>query len=132
MSVIDYKVEQDGNTYIIKMSGAINAQTLPQYRKVVDQIMAELDTANRSNLNFIVDYGGIEDIDSTALANILDRLKNDVRSDHKVVFINVPEKFQSIVELHKMEKSIKIYRSNFEVHEQFYFHQQRSFVRSMV
>ena len=117
MNDIGYKVEEDGNIYTLRMSGEITAQTLPLYRKIVDNLMKELDVENREDLKFIVDYGGISDIDSTALANILDRLKNDVRSDHKVVFINVPEKFKSIVELHKMKDAIQIYGSEEEAKE---------------
>ena len=117
MNDIGYKVEEDGNIYTLRMSGEITAQTLPLYRKIVDNLMKELDVENREDLKFIVDYGGISDIDSTSLANILDRLKNDVRSDHKVVFVNVPEKFKSIVELHKMENEIQIYGSEEEAKE---------------
>jgi len=117
MNDIGYKVEEDGNIYTLRMSGEITAHTLPQYRKIVDDLMIELDVNNRDGLKFIVDYGGISNIDSTALANILDRLKNDVRSDHVVVFVNVPEKFKSIVELHHMEDAIKIYGSEQEAKE---------------
>ena len=76
--------------------------------------MLELDGKNKARLKFIVDYGGISENDKKALANILDRLKNDVRSDAEVVFINVPEKFKSIVELHHMEDAIQIYGSEQE------------------
>jgi len=117
MDDIGYKIEEDGSIYTLRMSGAITAHTLPLYRKIVDDLMKELDVANREGLKFIVDYGGISDIDSTALANILDRLKNDVRNDATVVFINVPEKFKSIVELHHMEKEIRIYESEDEAKE---------------
>jgi len=114
MSDFNYEVEEDGNIYILRVKGVINAQTLPEYRKMVDDLMVELDIANKENCKFIMDYSGISDVDSTALANILDRLNSDVREDHKVVFINVPDKFQSIVELHKMEDKIHIYGSEKE------------------
>jgi len=117
MNDIGYKVEEDGNIYTLRMSGEITYQTLPLYRKIVDNLMQELDVANRDDLKFIVDYGGISNIDSTALASIIDRLKNDVRSDHKVVFINVPDKFKSIVELHHMEDTVQIYESEEEAKE---------------
>jgi len=114
---IGYKVEEDGNIYTLRMSGEITAQTLPLYRKIVDELMEKLDVNNRAGLKFIVDYGAISNIDSTALANILDRLKNDVRSDATVVFINVPDKFKSIVELHNMKDAIQIYESEEEAKE---------------
>jgi len=117
MTNIDYNVKEDGNVYTLRMNGEITAQTLPQYRKIVDDLMVELDVQNKNDLKFIVDYGGITNIDSAALANILDRLKHDVRSDHKVVFINVPDKFKSIVELHKMNDTIQIYGSEEEAKE---------------
>jgi anti-anti-sigma factor len=114
MRDIHYSVEEKGNFYILRMSGAINARTLLRYRKIVDDLMIKLDVRNKKELRFIVDYGGIVDIDSSALANILDRLKNDVRSDHKVAFIHVPEKFKSMVDLHKMGDIIHIYGSDEE------------------
>ena len=117
MSNMSYEIVEDGNTYTLRMIGEITAQTLPQYRKIFDDLMVELDVVNKTDLTFIVDYGGITAVDSSALANILDRLKHDVRSDHKVVFINVPDKFKSIVELHKMEDKIKIYESEEEAKE---------------
>jgi len=117
MNDIGYKVEEDGDIYILRMSGEITSETLPTYRKIVDNLMEELDVSNKEGLKFIVDYSGISNIDSTALANILDRLKNDVRSDHTVVFVSVPEKFKSIVELHHMEDKIKIYESEEEARE---------------
>lgn len=114
MGEINYKVDVDGHTYTLHMAGDITAQTLPQYRDVIDRLMKELDVPNKDNLNFIMDYGGIGEIDSSALANILDRLKHDVRSDHNVVFVNVPDKFKSIVELHNMQDTVRIYESEEE------------------
>lgn len=117
MSEIGYKVEEKGDTYILRMSGTINAQTLPQYRDIVDGLMVKFDVAHRDHLKFIMDYSGIDDVDSSTLANILDRLKNDVKSDHKVVFVNVPEKFKSLLTLFKMEDAIEVYDSQEEAEE---------------
>lgn len=117
MSEIKHKVEKKGDIYIFRMSGAINAQTLPQYREVIDNLIKEIDAAHKSNLKFIMDYGGIDDVDSSALANIVDRLKNDVRCDHKVMFINVPEKFKELLALFKLGNSIEVYDSQQEAEE---------------
>ena len=117
MSEISYKSEKKENIYIFRMSGTINAQTLPQYREVIDRLIAEIDAPHTDDLKFIMDYGGIDDVDSAALANIIDRLKNDVRCDHEVIFINVPEKFKELVALFKMEESIKVYNSQQEAEE---------------
>ena len=112
--MISFKIDKKDNVYIIRMSGAITADTLPEYRHTVEDMMKDLDVENRENLNFIVDYQGITDVDSTAVANVVDRLKNAVRDDHKVVFINVPEKFQSLVEVLKVEDAIQIFPSEDE------------------
>ena len=114
MGEIDYKFEQKGDIYIFRMKGTISAETLPRYRDVIDHLMEELGVSGKSNLKFIMDYGGIEDVDSSALANIVDRLKNDVRCDHRVAFINVPEKFKELVALFKMEHSIEVHDSQEE------------------
>ncbi len=114
MSDINYKVEEKGDFLILRMEGVINAQTLPQYRGIVDSLMTKYDVANKDNLKFIMDYAAIGDVDSATLANILDRLKNDVRSDHKVAFINVPEKFKSLLTLFKVGDAIRVYDSQEE------------------
>ncbi|HQP11121.1 MAG TPA: STAS domain-containing protein, partial [Candidatus Omnitrophota bacterium] len=97
--------------YLFRMKGTINAQTLPEYRKIIDELMTKLDVPHKDNIVFIMDYGGIEDVDSSALANIIDRLKNDVRCDHRVMFINVPEKFKELVALFKIGDTIEIYNT---------------------
>ncbi|MCK5178090.1 MAG: STAS domain-containing protein [Candidatus Omnitrophica bacterium] len=117
MSEIRYEVDKKGNIYIFRMSGTINAQTLPRYREVIDNLIEEVDAEHKSDLKFIMDYGGIDDVDSSALANIVDRLTNDVRYDHKVMFINVPEKFKELLALFKMENSIEVYDSQQEAEE---------------
>lgn len=76
MDEIKSKVEKKGDAYIFRMSGAINAQTLPRYREVIDQL--------------------------------------DVRCDHKVMFINVPEKFKEFLAIFKLEDSIAVYDSQEE------------------
>ena len=108
MNEIGYKVEKKGDVYIFRMSGTINAQTLPRYREVIDDLIKEVDAKNQDDLKFIMDYGGIDDVDSSALANIVDRLKNDVRCDHQVVFINVSNKFKDLLTLFKMNDSITV------------------------
>jgi len=117
MGEIGYKVEKKKNVYFFRMSGTINAQTLPQYREVIDDLIKEIDASHKSDLRFVMDYGGIDDVDSSALANIVDRLKNDVRCDHEVIFINVPEKFKDLLALFKMEDFIKVYNSQHEAEE---------------
>ena len=119
MSEIRHEVEQKGDIHIFRMSGTINAQTLPQYREVIDNLIKEVDAKHKSGLKFIMDYGGIDDVDSAALANIVDRLANDVRCDHKVMFINVPEKFRELLALFKLENSIAVYDSQQEAEEAF-------------
>ncbi|MCK5014247.1 MAG: STAS domain-containing protein [Candidatus Omnitrophica bacterium] len=117
MSEIGHKVEKKGNIYIFRMSGTINAQTLNQYREIIDDLMKEIDVSHQNDLKFIMDYSGIDDVDSSALANIVDRLKNDVRYDHKVMFINVPEKFKDLLEIFKLKDSIEVYDSQQEAEE---------------
>lgn len=109
MGGISYKVEQKDNTYIFRMGGKINAQTLPEYRQIIETLISELNVPQKDNIKIIMDYGGIEDVDSSSLANIIDRLKNDVRCDHKVLFINVPNKFKELVTLFKVGDTIAVY-----------------------
>ena len=78
---------------------------------VIDNLIKEIDAPHQNDLVFMMDYGNIEDVDSSALANIIDRLKNDVRCDHRVLFINVPEKFKDLLELFKLQDSIEVYDS---------------------
>lgn len=114
MNKISIESHRTGNTYVIYVSGIINAETLGDYRNYVDRMMKELDVENKNKVNFVVDYGGVEDVDAATIANILDRLENDVRSDHVVVFSSVPDKFREMVKIHKTEKTIIIYENEKE------------------
>ncbi len=111
MSKINFTVEEKENLYILRMRGDITTESLPEYRQVVDDLMKDLDVQNKKDLSFIVDYDGVGEVDSAAVANILERLTNAVRTDHRVVFINVPEKFSNLVDILQVGDSIKIYDS---------------------
>lgn len=117
MSDMDLQLEEDGNVYVLRMTGALTAETLPLYRKRMDALMKEHNVSSKDNLNFIVDYGKVTEVDSATVANILERLDSVVRQDHKVCFVNVPEKFKNLVTLLKVDGSIQMYDSEQQARE---------------
>ena len=108
---ISLESEHHGKNYIIHVSGVITAETLEDYRKYMDILIDKLDVADKADINFILDYSGVTDVDSSTLANILDRLKNDVRADHEVAFVNVNDEFRDLVTIHKLDDKIRIFET---------------------
>ena len=95
----------------IQMGGDINAETLPESRKLVDEIIEGHEIYKRRNLRILVDYGKVTSIDSASIANILERLKEHDKYQHKIAFVNMPQEFKDLIVLHKLEGVIPLFES---------------------
>jgi len=108
MSEVKFNVKEDGEFLILYVKGELNAQTVPEARKEIDRLIEEFDIPNVSGLKIIVDYSGVTDLDSASVGNTLERIELVMQYQHRIAFINVPEKFKHIIELHHLEDRVKI------------------------
>lgn len=98
----------------VEMGGVINSETLPQSREMVDTIIEAHEIYKRRGLKILVDYKKVVDIDSATIANILERLKEHKKYNHKLAFINISKKFKDLIVLHKLEGTIQFFKTEKE------------------
>ena len=99
---------------IVQMGGDLIASTLPQSREMIDELIEKHEIKKRTHLKILVDYEQVTDVDSAAIANILDRINEHKKNHHTIAFVNVSEEFKSIIEIHKLEDEILIFDSREE------------------
>ena len=106
--------KEDGDFISIQVSGDINQYTLPESRKLLDEIVRRHRIGKRDNLRILVDYELVGDVDSATVANIIDRLESNSGRNHRVAFINMPEEFQHLIEIYKLKEMILAFDSREE------------------
>ena len=106
--------KEKGNLIVIRLGGAINASTMPEARQLVDDIISSHKIYQRQNLRILVDYKNVTDIDTSTVANILERLTENEKHQHTIAFVNFPEKLKIILDIHSLQDRITIYDSEKE------------------
>ncbi|MBZ0166676.1 MAG: STAS domain-containing protein [Candidatus Omnitrophica bacterium] len=106
--------KEEGHLIYIQMSGDINQQTLPESRRLLDEIVRLHRINERDNLRILVDYKLVGDVDSSTLANIIERLDRNQNRNHRVAFINIPKEFQQLLEIYKLQEKILVFASKEE------------------
>ena len=103
--------KEKNNIIFIEMGGNINSETLPESRELVNEIIKKHEIYKRNNLKILVDYSNVIDVDSATIANILDRLAEHKQHHHTIAFVNVPDEFLHLIQLHKLEDKVTVYPS---------------------
>lgn len=106
--------KEEGDFISIQVSGDINQHTLPESRRLLDEIVRRHRIAKRDNLRILVDYQLVGDVDSATVANIIDRLDSNSDRNHRVAFINMPAEFQELIEIYKLKEKILVFESREE------------------
>ncbi|MGE0267371.1 MAG: STAS domain-containing protein [Candidatus Omnitrophota bacterium] len=105
---------EEGNLIIVRLNGDINQHTMHESRKMIDEMMRLHQVNERDNLSIVVDYQNVNDVDSSTIANILERLEQNSKHYHKLAFINVPEEFLKLLEIYKLQDKILVFQSEEE------------------
>lgn len=106
--------KEEGNLIYIQISGDINQQTFPESRRLLDEIVRLHRINERDNLRILVDYKLVKDVDSSTLANIIERLDRNQSRNHRAAFINIPKEFQQLLEIYKLQEKILVFASKEE------------------
>lgn len=102
---------EEGNLIIVRLNGDINQHTMHESRKMIDEMMRLHQVNERDNLSIVVDYQNVNDVDSSTIANILERIEQNSKHYHKLAFINVPEDFLKLLEIYKLQEKILVFES---------------------
>ena len=106
--------QEINNLIIVRMGGVINAETFPESQFLIDELIEKHEIYKRQNLRILVDYQNVTDVDTSTVANILDRINEHEKHNHIIAFVNVPEELKSLVEIYKLEKEVLIFESEEE------------------
>lgn len=106
--------KEENDLIYIQVCGDINQHTLPESRKLIDEIIRRHKINSRDCLKILVDYNLVGDVDSSTIANIVDRLDSNRERQHRVAFINIPEEFQHLIEIYKLEEKIQVFANKDE------------------
>ncbi len=101
--------KERGDLIIVQVFGAINAQTLPQSQKMIDELIRLHNIDERKHLSILVDYQYVTDVDSATVANFLMRMEEGKDLFHRIAFINLPDLILQLIDIHKLTESFKIY-----------------------
>lgn len=103
-----------GNLIIVRLNGDINQHTMHESRKMIDEMMRLHQVNERDNLSILVDYENVNDIDSSTIANILERIEQNSKHYHRLAFINVPDEFIKLLEIYKLQDKIQVFKTEAE------------------
>lgn len=106
--------KEEGNFISIQVSGDINHHTLPESRRLLDEIIRRHRISQRDNLRILVDYEFVRDVDSATIANIVDRLDTTSGLNHRVAFINIPDEFRQLLDIYNLRDKIQVFASKEE------------------
>ena len=111
--------KEEGDIIFVEMGGALNSLTLPESRKLVDEIIEYHGIYKRRNLKILIDYKKVKSIDSATIANILERLREHEKYGHKMAFVNIPKTLKDLIILHKLQDEIVIFKSKKQALKEF-------------
>lgn len=106
--------KERGNLIIVQVHGDINAQTLPESQKMIDELIRLHKIYERKHLCILIDYQYVTDVDSATVANILIRIEEGRALFHRIAFINMPNEFMQLIDIHKLTDSFDIYATEEE------------------
>ena len=107
----NFIAKDDGDIIIVRMSGDLNAKTMPKARKMIDKLIKLHDIYKRNNLRILIDYEYVTDVDTATLANILQRMNEHKEHYHTIALVNIPDDLKSMIEIHKLQDVFNIYDS---------------------
>lgn len=78
--------------------------TLDDHKAVIGQIRA--GTARKTDL--VVDLAGVGQVDSLAVAHLLELVRNAQFNNHRILFANLPERLTKLVRLYEMGEHFQV------------------------
>lgn len=78
--------------------------TLDDHQAVLGQIRA--GTARQADL--VIDLAGVGQVDSLAIAHLLELVRNAQFNNHRILFANLPERLSKLVRLYEMGEYFQV------------------------
>lgn len=97
-----------GDVTVCYLSGEININTSPDLRKVFDDLTA------KKTLKVVLDLGGVNYIDSSGLATLIEVLRRMKKYNGRLRLCNLSEKIRSLFEITKLTKLFEMFNTEGE------------------
>jgi phospholipid transport system transporter-binding protein len=88
---------------VLALDGALSFETLPDVLRASEEYAARADLPDR----LTIDFAGIDAIDSSAVALLLEWRRQAVRHRKKLVFVNLPDNLVALATLYGVEDLIQ-------------------------
>ncbi|PPR78182.1 MAG: putative anti-sigma factor antagonist [Alphaproteobacteria bacterium MarineAlpha3_Bin5] len=99
--MMEYEVEERSNTLIIRLTGDIDLQTSPNVRQ---GLMGSIDKGRP----IIVDLSGVDYIDSSGVASLVESLQTMRKKGKQFILVSVSEKAMRVFQLARLDKVFTI------------------------
>jgi phospholipid transport system transporter-binding protein len=88
---------------VLALDGALSFETLPDVLRASEEYAARTDLPDR----LTIDFAGIDAIDSSAVALLLEWRRQAARRGKKLVFVNLPANLVALATLYGVEELIQ-------------------------
>jgi anti-anti-sigma factor len=102
------RVEDLENLQIVRLIGAIDQSVIPVIEERIEQNRKH---GGKIDKNILLDFKKVEHVDSATIAFHILQIKEFQQSHHQLAFINVSEQLHGLIEVFKLQGTIKIYDS---------------------
>jgi anti-anti-sigma factor len=102
------RVEVVEGLRILRFKGSFNHDTIPDIVKMREEMRKVYET---DTCNLLIDFKGVEDVDSSSLAVLKWRLEELKEHHHRMGIINIPKRLMSFIEIFKESSSFEFFES---------------------
>ena len=103
------KIEDYENIRILRLKGAIDMSTIPEFSKMIPEDAREEEKA--INKNILLDFKKVKNVDSATIAILLIALNSLKNEKRKLVLTNVPEDLKGMLNIAEIKNLFSIYDS---------------------
>ncbi len=98
---MEYKTREEGGAQIVSFTGDIDLQSSPEVRKV---LLAGVEEGSA----VLVDLSGVEYIDSSGVASMVESFQNARKKNQGYVLVSVSEAAMRVLQLARLDKVFDI------------------------
>jgi len=105
------RMHEIGKVRIFRFKGDLNQEVIVEIIKMREELKKGNETEDK---NILFDFAKVTDVDTSAVATLLLRMKELQATNHRLAIINATEKFQSMLEIFKVDHQILVFDSEEE------------------
>ena len=97
-----YEVRDEGQALVVALAGEVDLETSPDARKVLLEAVAQ-------NRPVLVDLSGVDYIDSSGVASLIEALQHAKRNGRMLALVSVSEASFRVLRLARLDKVFSVH-----------------------